>query len=42
LVDVPDVIVDHPPHACGGCGVGLDTAMLVGVVRRQVTDVPAV
>jgi len=41
LVDDPDVIVDHVPHACGGCGAGLDTAMLVGVVRRQVTDVPA-
>jgi transposase len=42
LVDDADVIVDHVPDACGGCGAGLDTAVLVGVVRRQVTDVPAV
>lgn len=42
LVDDPDVVIDHVPDMCGGCGAGLDTAMLVGVVRRQVTDVPAV
>jgi transposase len=42
LVDDPDVIVEHIPDSCSGCGAGLATAMLVGVVRRQVTDVPAV
>ncbi|HWD05699.1 MAG TPA: DUF6444 domain-containing protein [Amycolatopsis sp.] len=42
LVDDPDTVVDHVPDACAGCGAGLDTATLVGVVRRQVTDVPAV
>jgi transposase len=43
LVDDPDVIVDHVPDCCRGCGNnGLDRAASVGVVRRQVTDVPAV
>jgi hypothetical protein len=42
LVDDPDVVIDHIPDACGGCGAELSAAMLVGVVRRQVTDVPVV
>jgi hypothetical protein len=42
LVDgVPDErIVRHEPAACGGCGAGLDDAPEVGVVRRQVFDLP--
>jgi transposase len=41
LVDDPDVVVDHVPSCCRGCGDGLDAAVSAGVVRRQVSDVPA-
>jgi transposase len=36
----PDEIVDHIPHTCGGCGSDLAGAAAVGVVRRQVHDIP--
>ncbi|MBB4689544.1 IS66 family transposase [Amycolatopsis jiangsuensis] len=43
LVEDPDEIIDHTPGCCRGCGTGLGTAVAVGVVRRQVTDIaPAV
>lgn len=38
----PDVIVDHVPDACGGCGSDLAGAKSAGTVRRQVHDVPAI
>lgn len=38
----PDEIVDHAPKTCGGCGHGLDAAEVVGVVSRQVFDIPPV
>ncbi|QNK80095.1 IS66 family transposase [Nakamurella sp. PAMC28650] len=39
--DTPDVTVDHRPAACGGCGSGLAGAVEVGILARQVTDIPA-
>lgn len=36
----PDVIVRHVPPVCGGCGDDLAAGVEVGVVRRQVFDVP--
>jgi transposase len=39
-VDDPDEIVVHEPSACDGCGSGLSDAPTVGVVRRQVFEVP--
>ena len=36
----PDEIIEHSPGACGGCGGDLDDADVVGVVRRQVFDIP--
>ncbi len=41
-VEVPDHAVVHEPAACGGCGAGLGEAVLVGVERRQVFDLPPV
>jgi transposase len=38
----PDVVVDHLPSACGGCGLDLAGAAEVGVVARQVIDIPAI
>ncbi len=38
----PDVVVAHRPQCCGGCGRDLADAELVGRVRRQVVDIPAV
>src|SRR3954452_9175923 len=38
----PDEIVDHVPAACGGCGADLAGASAVGMVRRQVHDIPAI
>jgi transposase len=38
----PDVVVEHRPHACDGCGAGLDDAEQVATARRQVFDVPPV
>jgi len=42
LVADPDEVIDHVPAACTGCGGGLDGAEEVGVVVRQVRDVPLV
>ena len=43
LVDDPEEIADHVPDRCRGCGTGLETTSVVGVVRRQVRDdAPAV
>ncbi|MFD8493140.1 DUF6444 domain-containing protein, partial [Amycolatopsis sp. NPDC059657] len=42
LVDDPDTVVDHVPSACSGCGTGLRRRPNVGVVRRQVHDLPEI
>ncbi|MFE0026737.1 DUF6444 domain-containing protein [Amycolatopsis sp. NPDC059021] len=42
VVENPDAIVNHVPSACAGCGAGLRRAGDVGVVRRQVVDLPPV
>jgi transposase len=39
-VDVPDKVVSYAPPSCRGCGSGLDDASVVGIVRRQVFDLP--
>jgi len=36
----PDVVVDHEPDWCQGCGSGLHDAADAGVVVRQVFDIP--
>jgi transposase len=38
----PDVVIDHRPACCGGCGKDLTKAVVVGEVRRQVVDLPKV
>lgn len=38
----PDVVVEHRPRCCRGCGVDLARAELVGEIRRQVIDLPEV
>lgn len=42
MVETPDRVKRHEPHACRGCGAGLAGALEVGVERRQVVDVPPV
>lgn len=42
LVDDPATVVDHVPAACAGCGKGLRRRPDVGVVRRQVHDLPEI
>lgn len=42
LVADPDVIVDHHPAACGGCGDGLSGAVSTGYRARQVFDLPEI
>lgn len=39
-VDNPDVIVEHRPANCDGCGGSLDDAEMVSTEVRQVFDVP--
>jgi transposase len=39
-VTEPDQVVEHVPRRCGGCGQGLDGAVMVGVEARQVFDLP--
>ena len=39
-IEVPDVIVDHYPLRCGGCGASLTEAMATDFVARQVFDLP--
>jgi transposase len=36
----PDVVVDHYPAACAGCGAGLAPDASVGMSARQVFDLP--
>ena len=38
----PDLVIDHVPVACGACGADLAQAVAVGVVARQVIDIPEV
>ncbi len=38
----PDVIVDHVPDRCGGCGAELDPATDSGFSTRQVVDLPEI
>jgi transposase len=38
----PDEVIDHVPQACGGCGSDLTGAAALGVVRRQVHDIPTI
>jgi transposase len=40
--DTPDVIIDHAPECCAGCGAGLEHAAVTGTVRRQSIDIPPV
>ena len=40
-VEKPDVVRRHEPVACGSCGDSLATAGEVGVVRRQVFEIPS-
>jgi transposase len=42
MTDHPDEVVSHEPGWCCGCGAGLRGALVTGVVRRQVTDLPEV
>jgi transposase len=38
----PDVVIDHLPQACRGCGEDLASAVEAGAVVRQVVDVPQI
>lgn len=38
----PDVIIDHHPAACGGCGAGFEGGDSAGYKARQVFDLPAI
>jgi transposase len=38
----PDAVIDHMPAACRGCGSDLAAAAQVGLVVRQVIDIPEV
>jgi transposase len=40
-VETPDIIVDHYPEACAGCGSALTAAMATSHGARQVFDLPA-
>jgi len=42
MTDSPDEVIVHRPEVCAGCGGDLGEAELVGVERRQVTEVPVV
>jgi transposase len=42
LLEDPDTIVEHVPVACSSCGTGLGHRPDVGVVRRQVHDLPEI
>jgi transposase len=41
-VETADVVEVHEPPVCGGCGGDLAGAVVAGVVRRQVFDLPEV
>jgi transposase len=38
----PDVVVDHEPEVCEGCGEGLDAGADEGYTSRQVVELPEV
>src|ERR1035437_2915267 len=38
----PGVVVGHRPVCCEGCGAELSGASVIGEIRRQVIDLPAV
>ena len=38
----PDVVIDHLPEACRGCGSALAAAADAGTVVRQVVDIPQI
>jgi transposase len=42
LVDDPDVVIEHLPSCCRGCGTDLADGEPLGAVRRQVHDIPTV
>jgi len=42
MTDTPDVVIDHAPEACAGCGADLAQAAVTGRQRRQVIDLPVV
>jgi transposase len=42
LVEDPDEVVEHQPGCCRGCGADLADGEPLGVVRRQVHDIPPV
>jgi transposase len=42
LVDDPDEVIEHHPGCCRGCGADLTDGEAMGVVRRQVHDIPPV
>jgi len=41
-VDSPDEVIRHEPRACGSCGRDLGAGVEVGVVRRQVFEIPLI
>jgi transposase len=41
-VEHPDLVVDHRPDHCGGCGGSLASAPVTKVLTRQVFDLPPV
>jgi transposase len=42
LVDDPDEVIEHLPSCCRGCRADLAEGEALGVVRRQVHDIPPV
>jgi transposase len=42
MVDQPDLIEDHVPAACSGCGAHLSAGDRTGFARRQIRDIPLV
>jgi transposase len=42
MVENPDQVKNHRPHACAGCGSHLRGAPSAGFARRQVRDIPLV
>jgi transposase len=41
-VEAPDALVVHAPKVCRDCGADLSDALVVGVERRQVFDLPKI
>lgn len=38
----PDVVIEHQPHYCQVCGLGLDVSSCLLTERRQVVDIPTI